>query len=305
MNSNFFSVRPLRKTLVYHMGKEAGFFSEFNNMVLGILYCYKNDINFKLYSKDANFGYINGWTDFFQPFCEEVLDSFHSVYNVRQPIGVPSGRLYKIKGYIYKLLYHFNYYTYELWQKFHNRDFELEKFVIDNKEMDILDASKYIIDEIWKYNDVTQKEVSELVQKASVPSLYVGLHIRRGDKVIEHDNEEINKYMAKLHHYSNIRDVFVYTDNYDVIDSLRNSYLDYNFYTLVEQSEHGYFHQEFLKKDPQFKKKAILKMFASIDILSEAEYCVGTFSTNPGMFLGMRMQKGRMVGVDYDSWRIW
>ena len=46
-------------------------------------------------------------------------------------------------------------------------------------------------------------------------------------------------------------------------------------------------------------------MFASIDILSRAEYTVGTFSTNPGMFLGMRMAKGKMIGVDYDSWMIW
>lgn len=305
MFSPLFKINPFRKTLVFHLGSEAGFYSEFNNMVLGILYCNKHRINFKLFSKDATFGLENGWIDYFLPFCEEVKGTFHSIYNKRQPINIPDGYKYNIKKNLYKFFYCFSYYTYELWLNFHNRDFENECFWIDGKNMDIHDASQYVIKEIWKYNEETRLSVDKQINDLLLPLKYAGLHIRRGDKIIEHENESIDKYMSKLQECTSIKDVFVFTDNFEVIVMLKENYPSYTFYTLVEESENGYNHQEFIKRSANERKKAILKMFASVDILSRAEYCIGTFSTNPGMFLGMIMPKGRMIGIDFDSWRIW
>ena len=42
--------------LVFHVGESAGFFSEYNCMILVMLYCLQHKIQFKLYSRDANFG---------------------------------------------------------------------------------------------------------------------------------------------------------------------------------------------------------------------------------------------------------
>lgn len=306
MNSSPFIIHPLRKTLVYHFGQEAGFYSEFNNMVLGILYCYKHHLNFVLYSKDANFGFYNGWTDYFLPFCKEVTNSFHSKYNYRQPINIPKGLLYNIRKNLYKTLFHFNYYTYDLWNNFRCFDFEKETFTIDDKkDMSLLDSANYVINKILRYNGDSQAVIDELVRSVSLPSTYAGLHIRRGDKVIEHKNESIDNYIQKLKKYTDIKDVYVSTDSYEVFLYLRKFYPQYRFYSLVDETERGYFHQEFINKSVDFKKKATLKLFSSIEILSRAEYCIGTFNSNIGMFLGMLMPNGRMIGVDYDCWRIW
>ena len=170
--SSIFTTNPQYKTIIFHLGSEAGFFSEFNNMVLAILYCHQNNINFKLYSKDANFAYEKGWTDYFEPFCEEVTESFHSAYNNRMPLFIPNSLKYKIKKNIYKILYHFDFYTYELWKNFHNHELEKERFVIDNKDMDCLDASQYIINKIWRYNEHTHKTINDFVQKISLPNRY-------------------------------------------------------------------------------------------------------------------------------------
>jgi hypothetical protein len=304
-SSSLFEIESSRKTLVYHLGSEAGFFSEFNNMVLAILYCNQHHINFKLYSKDANFAYDKGWTDFFEPFCPEVTDAFHNIYNTRQPIYVVNRLRDKVRRWSYKKLYHFDYYTFELWRYFHNHDMEQQRFEIDGQDMDLLDATQSVIQRIWRYNEPTKARINEFLTKLTLPQTYVGIHVRRGDKVIEHENEEIGKYMSALQQLTDIKDVFAYTDDYAVVSSLKTLYPDYHFYTLVDESEHGYIHQEFVKKGKDFRTNALLKMFASIDVLSRAKYCVGTFSTNPGMFLGMRMPKGRMVGIDFDNWRIW
>ena len=45
-------------------------------MIFAIAYTEINNINFKLFSKNANFSIENGWTDYFLPFCDEVEDDF-------------------------------------------------------------------------------------------------------------------------------------------------------------------------------------------------------------------------------------
>ena len=72
------------KKLVFHIGTGAGFYSEYLGMVFAIAYCKMNNIQFVLYSKDATFGFENGWTDYFKPFTDEVFDDRHSVLNRRQ-----------------------------------------------------------------------------------------------------------------------------------------------------------------------------------------------------------------------------
>jgi len=39
--------------------------------------------------------------------------------------------------------------------------------------------------------------------------------------------------------------------------------------------------------------------------LNKAQIFIGTYSSNPGMYLGMRMPKNKTVGVDFDKWLIW
>lgn len=51
--------------LIFHLGCDSGFYSEFNNMVLAMIYCLKSQIRFSMYSADANFGYKDGWQDYF------------------------------------------------------------------------------------------------------------------------------------------------------------------------------------------------------------------------------------------------
>ena len=69
---------------VYHLGGDSGFFSEYNNMILAILYCLDKKIRFSIYSKDANFKYKEGWNDYFSPFVRrEVISCMLILTGVR------------------------------------------------------------------------------------------------------------------------------------------------------------------------------------------------------------------------------
>ena len=74
--------------LVFHVGESAGFFSEYNCMILVMLYCLQHKIQFKLYSRDANFGYEKGWTDFFESAKKKIRGGIIGSICVRRVLGL-------------------------------------------------------------------------------------------------------------------------------------------------------------------------------------------------------------------------
>lgn len=72
---------------------------------------------------------------------------------------------------------------------------------------------------------------------------------------------------------------------------------------MTNEDERGYYHQDFINKSAEEKSRELIKLFASIEMLRNSEMFIGTFSSNPGMFLGMC--KKEAYGVDYDHWLLW
>ena len=58
------------------------------------------------------------------------------------------------------------------------------------------------------------------------------------------------------------------------------------------------------KEDKSIIKEAHINLFASLDILNNSTFFVGTFGSNPGMYLGMRMDSAKCISIDID-WQIW
>jgi len=293
------------KTYVFHLGANAGFFSEYNNMILAMLYCLKNKIKFVLYSKTANFGVNNGWSDYFHSFCEENENLFHAKYNYRYPIKLSS----EIEGIInsYKSENYIDYLTYELWNLFRNKDFEEDHYEIPELDIngDIIHACSILIELTWNYNQLTSDCINNLAEKLELPSNYIGLHIRAGDKSIESELKPVDAYIDKVNTLTNIKDAFVLTDDYTIIEELRKKHLDWNFYTLCEEQERGYIHNKFMRSNSEIKMSHLFKLFLSVDILAISNYFIGTFTSNVGMYLGMKMPKGKCYGIDINEWHIW
>ena len=318
-----------KKKLIYNFGSRYGFFSEYNNMILCYLYCICNNIDFVLFDSNRSFSKEHDFLDFFEPFCPTDNHSFNKLYNKRDFFGemdwrtmikevfsktkteyeAPLKRMQmRLIGDIYKKLYGFDFYTYELFSAARNRELENKLFCNEGlcNKGDLQDACKSIIDKIWKYKPNVQAKVTEHIQSLVLPDEFLGLHIRRGDKGAEYDIQESKKYMSLLEQHSPLKVAFVLTDDYGTFAKLKNDYPDWEFHTLCEESEHGYFHNDFIAKtDIESIARRHIKLFASMDILSKSQIFVGTFSSNPGMYLGMRMDKNRTFGVDFEKWRIW
>lgn len=293
------------KKLTFHLGADAGFFSEFNNMVLAMLYCLNKNIKFTLYSKRANFALSNGWKDFFIPFCEESDFFLHKRYNRR---GYQIKNQKKFPPIVLKILTRNDYLTQDIWDFFRSEEFSKTRFTIPKLELEdasILDATQTIISMIWQYNAPSKQLVQEYKNSLKLPKNFISIHIRAGDKSLEADTFDIHRYMEKAFELKSSKKAFVLTDNYSVLEDLRKSHGDWEFYSLCQPSESGYVHSEFKKMEKHRKYLLHLKLFASLDICAASDKFVGTYSSNPGMFMGMRMGEDKCTCIDYDSWKLW
>lgn len=292
------------KKLYFHLGVNAGFFSEYNHMLLAMLYCLEHRIQFVLYSADANFRVDKGWDDFFLPFCPETDDEFHHANNFRW-LKIYQPRR-KLRIFLRKKARGIDLLTHDVWRKFKNERFAKRHFFIPELGIDggLLDATRVLHSMVWRYNEKTRAAVDARIALVGLPEQYLGLHIRGGDKVIEHEIFDASVYMRTASSLGATRNAFVLTDDYSVFERLVAQYPDWAFYTTCSPSERGYFHEEYQKLDAQAKAEQLLNLFAAMDLLAGAEHFIGTFSSNPGMNLGLRMPAERVHGVDYDTWKI-
>lgn len=301
--------KSFKRKFVFHLGYDAGFFSEYNNMILAMLYCLTHKIQFTLYSEDANFGYQYGWTDYFFPFCDETNDDFHKKYNFRnydfiqERLGIKD----KLKIKAYKVFNGINFLSQDLWLLL--RDRKNEKNIYNIPEIGIIncslkDACRELISLTWQYNEITAPEIKNKIRLLNLPEDYIGFHIRRGDKHIEQDLVETSSYLNRAENISNIKNTFILTDDFRVISEIRNKYKEWTIFTFCKESEQGYDHAKFKKENKSIIKEAHLNLFASLDVLNNSTFFVGTFGSNPGMYLGMRMDSAKCISIDID-WQIW
>ncbi|KQN30876.1 hypothetical protein ASE92_19250 [Pedobacter sp. Leaf41] len=291
------------KQLIFRLGSEAGFFSEYNNMVFAIIYCLDNAIKFTLSSNNSNFSKI-GWQEYFNEFCTEVYDEFHfeSNYRLHHKPSIVKRIKNKFKKYSSS-----TYLTQDLWGKFHSSTFEKLNFNIKELQIhgSLLNASQRIIGITWSYNNTIKKQIDSIIDTLSLPKKYASLHIRMGDKYKETKITDPEHYVEKLTQYTDTKDIFVATDDYSVIITLQEKFPLYQFNSLTEPQAKGYDQQEFTKLNELKKYSELVLLFASIEILAQSTNLVCTYTSNIGMYLAMRRGLQYTHDVNGRNWAIW
>ncbi len=298
--------KSFKKELIYKVGMSAGFFSEYNCMILSMLYCLEHKIQFKLCSGATNF-HPEGWNGFFLPFCEQVEDNskHYKTSNWRYALKliIRDGRFSNYRSLIPYLSWtKKKLKTQDVFGRSRSSHRAKKNYQILGLGINgnIQEACSKLIEITWRYNEKTQKGIDGLKASVNISGDYIGFHIRGGDKFIEHKIEPVEAYFDKVND-PNIRTAFVLTDDYSVIENIHRLYPGWDIKTLCREEERGYFFENFLSQPEELQGRQYLRLFASIDILSQSQQFIGTYSSNPGMYLGMRNAK-ICTGVDYDTW---
>lgn len=281
------------RTFVFHCGASAGIFAEINCMLGFMAYCLKHRIRFTMYSDDANFS-RGGWQAFFLPFCPECHDSFQHHYNHRLPrIGFKNDLLKLLQFFpkqILKRKYHFDYLTYELWDKVFAPDFDNQPLHCPELGMNgtVRDAVPILLKIIWNFNEQTQNEIGRLIKKGLPEEDFAGFQLRFGDKKIEAELVEAAEYLELVKKHSALRNAFILTDDYETgFRRLAEKYPDWHFTTLSPETDRGYSISKWNSQAEAEKRAGLIMLFASIEILIRSRVFCGMLSANPSRFVWM------------------
>lgn len=284
------------------LGINMGFFAEFDNIILAILYCLVNKIKFKLFLMNVtgfpNDKNSNGWQEFFMPFCNELIYDdnieFSNIFNF-------SKNDIEVLLPIMKEKYKINYFTGDVFSKmrhkgFRNSYFNIKELGIDG---DLHHAFKIIAKNLFRFNDETQKEINKLIESLNLPKKYVGFYIRGGDKITEAELVEPEKYIERLKEHSRIKDIFISADDFNIIKKLQDKYgNEYNIYTLTDKNKTGFYLYDFLSLTEEDKHNHHVKFLASMEILLNSELCFGTYTSCPSTILGAILGKSKFIDVN-------
>jgi hypothetical protein len=293
-----------KPTCVFRVGTIAGFFSEYNHMVFAIVYCLNHQIKFVLSSVENNFSIEKGWQDFFLPFCEETHNRFHCKYNMR---GVPPLTLVQdYSAAVFRKLIGVKYLTYQVMGSVRQQQ-TTDRVHIPalGLEGDFFTACQQVVAHTWVYQPAVAQDVASRIARLALPSRYVGVHIRGGDKAVEHKLFTPADYMRKVQELTDCKAIFVATDDYETIRGLQAEFPAYTFFTSCSSLANGYQQEAFNVQHKEAKRNDLLDLFADVDMLSAAELFVGTYSSNVGMYVGMRRNTNTCHALDFEQWRIW
>lgn len=292
------------RTLIFRLGDGAGFFSEYNCMILAMLYCLTHRIRFVLHSYKGNFAREKGWDDFFLPFCittkeKSAFTYIHTCANFRpygsqEKIQLRNGtwkwylkkRALNILAQGYKFMFlPRTYLTQDLWNQFFYPQpyYDIPELNIHG---DIAEACHRLVQLTWHFNEETTQKIQSLKSKLKLPKEYISCHLRQGDKCVEAHLLTIDPYIEHITRQS-CKDIFVSSDDYMMIEQLKARCPEYNWYTLSEETDRGYSQQEFERSTPSSKFQALIKLWASVDVMIDSQRFIGTTTSNLGVFMNI------------------
>ena len=300
--------QSFKNKIVYRFGDSAGFYSELNNMIFSMLFCLRNSIRFEINSKENIFS-KKGWSDFFTAFCANNTQSWHLRFNHRHVTSRPQSIKSFVGNCYYQFLCYINevdYLTSDIFHQARNQKVSEEinlPGLFNN--LSFLECCSLMIDMVYQFNDETESEIHHFGNNTLLDKPFVGFHIRRGDKKKEAKYTPLSRYIELAEERTEIRTAFVATDDYSVFEELRDKYKDWMFFTYEENISNGYEQEDFNFLDYNTKREQLIRLFASVEVLSLSKILFCSYSSNVGMFLKMRRKHLPTVGVDYNEFIIW
>lgn len=302
------------KKIIYSL-THRGLYSELVNLALAKVYADKYNYRLLVNSRNWNSKIDNGLSDWFIPYFEEthsILTYQEKIYNNEKPwIGKiyynPSAfwgywreRLY---NKIYKIFNPTALLSKESFQRMHSGD-----FLSQYSEGELLNAVSNSFKKFYNYNALTQNNISEKKQYINIPDNYISVHIRRGDKIVTGEMEDINLniYVDAIRKYRYIsNNIYIATDDVTVISyiSKKLSDTDIKIYYNKENKLKGFDEKTYNLKSDSVRRDEVLNMLFDMDMMINSSFFIGTFSSNVGCVVAMYLGLDKCHSIDV-SWKI-
>lgn len=273
-------------------------------MILAAVYCLQNSISFRINSSNANFRLSEGWNDYFLPFFPEDNKWYNKDFNYRPYLNKGNPR----KEKWIKRLYCIDYFTQDIWKELSRDTFWQSSISINGTDLrfSFFEICSELTSLSFKFTKSMQLYVQNVKKEINLPKEYIGVHVRRGDKINEIKKfQSVDDYCRLINNCHPKLPIFVSSDDYEVVLQLQDRFKDRKLYFTVKQDETGYIQSYFDQLDLKQKNEQLKIFLTNVDILSSSTHFIGSLKSNVGMFLGMIRGGIKSNYVDAESWSPW
>lgn len=279
-----------------------GFCSELNLLLLAILYCKEEGLDFALASRRWNSAYNVGWTDYFEPFCDEADSAIYLLDNILTKNTLLRKKLHSIQRAVFRRkLSKEVIINADIWDRIWTHTFAERDFACFGERVNCFDACRKVLSEIWRFNTGTKLHISKLIQAAHPGSQqYFTIHVRRGDKIEEAEYASIGKYMQIAQQTGSLSNHYrhVMSDDYSVIEQIRKDFSELNIITLCNESSRGHAQKVFNRENAAARNINTVTFLAELTMAAQAEFFVGTYTSNVARFVALLRGRETTHSVD-------
>ena len=303
-----------KDTIIYSLSTR-GLYSELFNLCLACVYAQHKHMSIKLNTWLWNSRIEKGWLDYFEPTinsCNNYFSAQDKVYTNERPwIGKIYYKPKEFFTFYYRLLLN------SIFKIFHPH-YLLTKDIFDDMRCNSFiyevlgnDAFKYMATaykQLYRLNKVTENFICHEIEELKLPDNYIGVHIRRGDKINSKEMKEIHigKYITTVSKYKNIsNNIFIATDDVSIISEINGKLEAEGFHIYYNNlnKSHGFVEANYNQASKQTKRDEMLNVLLDMEILIHSSLFIGTYTSNLSRVVPFFLGLDHCISLDND-WNI-
>ncbi len=305
----------MKKDKIIYSLSTRGMYSELFNLCLAIVYAHHKQKFLKLNTWLWNSRIKKGWEDYFEP----TLDCSNNLFSAQDKVYTNEkpwiGKIYYkpkeffpfyyrlILNYLYRILHPHHLLTKDVFEDMRSR-----KFIHDILGKDAFNLMASAFKEMYILNHVTKECIRQKKDGLCLPNDYIGVHIRRGDKITSKEMQDIHldKYVNTIINYKSISsNVYIATDDTSIINDIKDKLCPHGFhvyYNHLNQSS-GFNEAVFNHSSKQTRQEETLNVLMDMEVLIQADFFIGTYTSNLSRVVPFFLGLDKCISLDND-WNI-
>ncbi|MBQ9232306.1 MAG: glycosyl transferase [Prevotella sp.] len=305
----------MKKNKIIYSLSTRGLYSELFNLCLAIVYSNYKHLSLSLNTWLWNSRIEKGWQDYFAPTLEcrnNPLSAQDRVYTNEKPwIGKIYYKPSEFYSFYYRLILNRIYkafHPHHLLTKDIFTTMRSHEFINSALGDDAFNQMAKTFKEMYQLNERTRTYLDKELRMLKLPDNYIGVHIRRGDKITSKEMQEIHleKYINAISKYASIStNVFIATDDVSIINDLKPK-LDargFHVYYNNQNKSRGFVESNFNIASKQVKQNEMLNVLLDMEILIHSKFFIGTYTSNLSRVVPFFLGLNQCISLDND-WNI-
>ncbi len=303
-----------KKRIIYSLSTR-GMYSELFNLCLAIVYAHHHRKYLKLNTWLWNSRIKRGWEDYFEP----TLDCYNNPFSAQDKVYTNEkpwiGKIYynpkEFFSFYYRLILNFIYrilHPHHLLTKDIFVDMRSKEFIHNILGKDAFSLMAFTFKQMYILNNNTKDYLSNRINSLGLPDDYIGVHIRRGDKITSKEMQEIrlDKYINTIVNYKSVSsNVYIATDDTSIINDIKEKLRPYDFKIFYNSSNQstGFNETVFNNASKQARQEETLNVLLDMELLIHSDFFIGTYTSNLSRVVPFFLGLEKCISLDND-WNI-